>query len=55
MGKTARLFDLTGKTEHRDAALWALKCFVGDFDDYGVHAAEYGTALGEYIAHTGPC
>lgn len=50
-----RLFDLTGKTEHRDAALWALKCFVGDFDDYGVHAAEYGTALGEYIAHTGPC
>lgn len=49
------LFDLTGQTEHRDAARWALKCFVGDFADYGVHAAEYGTALGEYIAHTGPC
>ena len=44
------LFDVTGGTEHRDAALWALKCFVGDFADYGVHAAEYGTAVGEYIA-----
>ncbi|MDE0341697.1 MAG: DUF255 domain-containing protein [Deltaproteobacteria bacterium] len=49
-----RLFDLTGKSEHRDAALWALKCFVGDFDDYGVHAAEYGTAVGEYMARTDP-
>ncbi|MCY4485680.1 MAG: DUF255 domain-containing protein [Deltaproteobacteria bacterium] len=48
------LFDLTGKAEHRDAALWALKCFVGDFADYGVHVAEYGTALGEYVARADP-
>lgn len=47
------LFDLTGKAGHRDAALWALKCFVGDLADYGVHAAEYGTAVGEYMARTG--
>ena len=51
-GAAARFFlklhDLTGKPEHRDAALWALKCFAGDFTDYGVHAAEYGTALAAY-------
>ena len=47
------LFDLTGKTEHQDAALWALKCFVGDFADYGVHAAEYGIAVSEYIGLAG--
>lgn len=48
------LFHLTGKTVHREAALWALKCFVGDFADYGVHAAEYGTAVGEYMTRTDP-
>ncbi len=43
-----KLFDLTGKPEHREAARWALKCFTGDFTDHGVHAAEYATALAAY-------
>ena len=43
-----KLYGLTDKPEYRDAAQWALKCFAGDFTDYGVHAAEYGTALADY-------
>ena len=48
------LFDLTSEPGHRDAALWALHCHVGDLSDYGVHAAEYGAAVGEYLARAGP-
>lgn len=48
-GAAARFFlklhTLTEKPEYRDASLWALKCVAGDFTDYGVHAADYGTAL----------
>lgn len=48
-GTAARFFlklhHLTGKPQYREAALWALKCHPGDFTNYGVHAAEYGTAL----------
>lgn len=51
-GDAARFFlklhDLTGKPEYLEAALWALKCYHGDFADHGVHAAEYGIALADY-------
>ena len=48
-GAAARFFlklhHLTAKPDHLDAALWALRCYHGDFTDHGVHAAEYGMAL----------
>ncbi len=33
---------------YRDAALWALAAFKGDFSPYGLDAACFGQALGEY-------
>ncbi len=56
-GAAARFFlmlhDLTEKPDHLDAALWALKCYHGDFTDHGVHAAEFGTALAAYAGRAG--
>lgn len=43
-----KLHLLTARPEYRDAARWALDCFDGDFTDYGVHAAEYGSAASAY-------
>ena len=43
-----KLHRLTARPEYRDAARWALDCFDGDFTDYGVHAAEYGSAAAAY-------
>ena len=48
-----RLHGLTADSEHLDAARWALKCYHGDFTDHGVHAAEYGIAMADYIRRTG--
>ena len=39
----------TGETRYREAALWALTAFQ-DLRDYGVHAAAFGRALGEYLS-----
>ncbi len=51
-GAAARFFlklhDLTAESHLLDAALWAFKCYHGDFTDHGVHAAEYATALAAY-------
>lgn len=44
-----KLHEATGKPEYRDAAAWACQCFSGDFASYGLHAAEYGTALQAYL------
>ena len=33
---------------YRDAALWALAAFTSDFSAYGLDAARFGEALGEY-------
>ena len=35
-------------SRYRDAALWALAAFNGDFSSYGLDAAFFGQALGEY-------
>jgi uncharacterized protein YyaL (SSP411 family) len=42
----------TQDEEYRDAALWALRSFTGDFAQYGVHAAPFGRALGEFLSIT---
>jgi uncharacterized protein len=34
---------------YRDAALWALSAFTGDFSSYGIHAAGFGQALAEFM------
>lgn len=43
-----RLAEMTQNSRHRDAALWALAAFTGDFSPYGLDAASFGQALGEY-------
>jgi uncharacterized protein YyaL (SSP411 family) len=40
----------TNDAKYRDAARWALNAFSGDFASYGIHAAEYGRALGEWLS-----
>jgi uncharacterized protein len=43
------LAETTGEIRYRDAALWALCGFTEDFSGYGIHAAAFGRALGEYL------
>ena len=45
-----RLAKLTGERKYREGALWALIAFKGNFSPYGVYAAHYGRALGEYMS-----
>ncbi len=33
----------------KDAALWALSAFTGDFSPYGIHAAGFGQALADFV------
>jgi uncharacterized protein YyaL (SSP411 family) len=40
---------VTGDLRWREAALWALSAFKEDLASYGVHAAAFGVALGEYL------
>jgi hypothetical protein len=42
------LAEATQNSRYRDAALWALAAFSGDFSPYGLDAACFGQALGEY-------
>ena len=44
---------VTGGLRWRHAALWALGAFKKNFGSYGVHAAAFGAALGEYLAASG--
>ena len=39
----------TNDAKYRNAAQWALSAFTGEFDQYGVHAAPFGRALGQFI------
>jgi len=52
-GAAASLFlalaEATQESNHRHAALWALAAFTGDFSPYGLDAACFGRALGEYV------
>jgi len=43
------LAETTGAPGYRDAALWALNAFTGDFSSYGIHAAGFGQALNEFV------
>jgi uncharacterized protein YyaL (SSP411 family) len=43
------LAETTKETKYREAALWALNAFTGDFSSYGIHAAPFGQALGEWL------
>jgi hypothetical protein len=43
------LADATKELRYRDAALWALTAFTGDFSSYGIHAAAFGQALNEFL------
>jgi uncharacterized protein YyaL (SSP411 family) len=43
------LADATREPRYRDAALWALCPFAGDFNSYGIHAAAFGQALNEFL------
>jgi uncharacterized protein len=40
----------TEKPRYRDAALWALSAFTGNFSSYGIHAASFGRALNEFFS-----
>ena len=42
------LAEATKETKHRDAALWALSAFSGDFNSWGIHVAPFGRALAEW-------
>jgi len=43
------LADATKEAKYRDAALWGLGPFNGDFYSYGIHAAQFGQALSEWL------
>ncbi len=43
------LADATGELRYREAALWALTGLTENVSDYGIHAAAFGQALGEYL------
>jgi len=43
------LAETTRDPIYRDAALWALSAFTGDFNSYGIHAAGFGLALDEFV------
>jgi uncharacterized protein YyaL (SSP411 family) len=43
------LADATREPRYRDASLWALSAFAGDFSSYGIHASGFGQALDEFL------
>jgi uncharacterized protein len=45
------LADATKRASYRDAALWALSAFSDNFASWGIHAAPFGHALGEYLSY----
>jgi uncharacterized protein len=45
-----KLAQAANEPKYREAARWALRAFSGNFISYGVHAAGFGKALGEWIS-----
>jgi uncharacterized protein len=45
-----KLAQATNESKYREAARWALRAFSGNFISYGIHAAGFGKALGEWIS-----
>jgi len=48
------LAQATDDAKFRDSARWALNAVTGDFASYGIHAAEFGRALGEFLSDNNP-
>jgi hypothetical protein len=44
-----KLAQVANAPKYREAALWALDAFTGDFAGQGIHAAPFGRALGEWL------
>ena len=44
-----KLAQAANEPKYREAAGWALRAFKGNFISYGIHAAGFGKALGEWI------
>jgi uncharacterized protein YyaL (SSP411 family) len=44
-----KLAQAANEPKYRERACWALRAFSGNFISYGVHAAGFGKALGEWI------
>jgi uncharacterized protein len=45
-----KLAQVANEPKYREAAGWALRAFSGNFIAYGIHAAGFGKALGEWIS-----
>ncbi|HEX2930800.1 MAG TPA: hypothetical protein VHV54_13840, partial [Candidatus Binatia bacterium] len=45
-----KLARIANAPKYRDAASWALDTFRGDLSAYGIHAAPFGLALGEWLS-----
>jgi predicted benzoate:H+ symporter BenE len=43
------LANATKQSKHKDAAIAAFSAFSSDFANYGIHAAPFGLALGEWL------
>ena len=43
------LANATKRPKHKDAAIAAFSAFPSDFAAYGIHAAPFGQALGEWL------
>ena len=43
------LAESRGEAKYRDAGVWAIGAFTGDFGRYGIHAAGFGRALAEFV------
>jgi uncharacterized protein YyaL (SSP411 family) len=44
------LADAIKERQYLEAARWALRGFDGEVASYGIHAAQFGQALGEYLS-----
>lgn len=44
------LANATKESTYRDAALWALRAFTGNFRSHGIHAAKFGKALSDFVS-----
>ena len=45
-----KLAQVANEPKYREAAGWALRAFSGNFIAYGIHAAGFGKALGEWMS-----
>lgn len=46
-----KLAQAANEPKYREAARWALSAFTDNFGSYGIYAAGFGKALGEWLSH----